>query len=438
MSGQGATTDVIVGSTTDMVSRMRAVMPAAWFPVTTPDSAVSATPVLDGILTGIGLGWSYCHALAGFVIGQARIATASGGFLDMICADFFGASIVRKVAEADSAFQSRIRANLLLPRATRSALSATIEMLLGRAPLILEPLRAADTGGYGGPLASAAGGGGGYGTAALALGSALMPFQFLVTVVEYSGWTRRESEASFIDSAGQLQIAPRHILRQSYVNGVSTGLLSEARSFNLIKDSIGWSTWPQSSANGDARWTVDPTGARALWAGYPVLQVTLYSGGAIVGPLVTVATAGGPVTASVWLQLPADLPFEAFEIMLRETADVANSTQVAANIAIVGSWQRVVVTLPATTGAARNVSLVLLATSSGLMNTPVLTQCWQIEPGTVATSYIPSSHQIGIREADDLVLFDDGVSATVDPSGLDEAIGRVIPAGSIAWTTLIG
>ena len=68
------------------------------------------------------------------------------------------------------------------------------------------------------------------------------------------------------------------------------------------------------------------------------------------------------------------------------------------------------------------------------MDTPLLTQCWQIEPGSVATSYIPSSWQVGVREADDLVTVAGGAGGTVDQVALNQAICRAIPAGSIAWT----
>jgi hypothetical protein len=72
------------------------------------------------------------------------------------------------------------------------------------------------------------------------------------------------------------------------------------------------------------------------------------------------------------------------------------------------------------------------------MNTPLFTQCWQIEPGENATSYIPSDWQIGIREEDSVTVIDTGAPVTVDEAGLNDAIRGVIPAGSIAWTTVPG
>lgn len=157
-----------IGSTADMMRRIRTVLPAAWFPMTSPDAVSSATPVMDALLSGWGQAWSYCHALTMYVIQQSRIATATAGLLDMICSDFFGAYLKRRPGEADDAFRSRIQANLLIPRATRAALSNALGTLLGRQPMIFEPGRAADTGGYG--------------LSTITLGSNRMAFQYLVRV----------------------------------------------------------------------------------------------------------------------------------------------------------------------------------------------------------------------------------------------------------------
>jgi hypothetical protein len=79
---------------------------------------------------------------------QARIATASGGFLDLISTDFFGMALPRRNAEADGLFRARISQELLRPRATRSALVLALTELTGRPPRVFEPARPRDTGGY--------------------------------------------------------------------------------------------------------------------------------------------------------------------------------------------------------------------------------------------------------------------------------------------------
>ncbi len=431
-SGSGGT---VTGSCADMVSRMRAVLPPSWFPLTAPGATSSATPVLDGVLSGIGYGWAYCHAFIQFVAQQSRLSSAAGSFLDMICVDFFGTTIKRMSNEADDRFRGRIRTNLLLPRATRLALSQAITALLGVPPTLFEPFRAADTGGYGGAAAPSAGGGGGYATAGMRLGSSIMPFQYLVEVTTQTAVTRRESDASFIDANGFMQVAARHVLRPLHGGGSAGSALVEPRGFNLIKDSIGWGGFPLSSATATARWHVDPSGAGALWAGMPVMQVSIFSGGVITGPAIEVLVAGSAVTASFWLMLPADHKFTSCGLSFSDQYGTTGFA--AADILATGTWQRVSASLVASGALDRIVTIKFDGQSTALMNTPLLTQCWQIEPGPVATSYIPSSSQVGVREADDVVTVAAAaaVDGAVDQVALNQAICRAIPAGSIAWTT---
>ena len=431
MSGSGSTA---IGTRTDMMSRMRAVLPPSWFPLTAPDAAISATPVLDGVLSGIGCGWAYCYALIQFVFQQSRISSATGSFLDMICADFFGTTIKRMPGEMDTGFRNRISANLLPPRATRSAVSDAIAALLGAAPTLFEPFRAADTGGYGGAATSEAGGGGGYGTAGLRFGSSTLPFQYLVAITTDGRTTRRESDASFIGADGTMRIAGRHVLRPLHAGVGLISPLIEPRGFNLIKDSTGWSGFQLASATATARWRIDPSGTNALWAGRPVMQVSIYSGGSITGPSITVLAPGYAVTASFWLMLPADHQFTSCGLRFADQSGVV--AVATADLSVTGAWQRVSVTLASGTTTSRLVTVTLHGQSKSLMDTSVLTQCWQVEPGSVATSFIPSSGQVGLRDADELVTLWTGAAVTIDPVALNEAICRVIPAGSIAWTTI--
>ncbi|MGI4748129.1 MAG: phage head spike fiber domain-containing protein [Janthinobacterium lividum] len=413
-----------VGSTADMVRRMRTVLPAAWFPMTSPDAVSSATPVMDGLLSGSGWAWSYCHALAGYVIQQTRIATATAGLLDMICSDFFGVLLKRRAGEADDAFRNRIQANLLIPRATRAALSNALLTLLARQPMIFEPGRAADTGGYGSPT--------------ITLGSGGMAFQYLVTVSSGAGWTIRESEASFIDESGAMRIAQRHVVRHLYVAGVAQGPLLEGRGFNLIKDSAGWSACLPASAGAAMQWVVDDGGTGALLNGQPQLDIAIVAGGILAGPSMSASADAEPVTGSAWVMLPPGHTITTLGLRITDLADPAYVATQMCDPTIVGRWQRITATLSTSGQAGRRVTIVLVGTASGAMKTVMLTQCWQIEPGAVATSYIPSSFQVGIREADGPVSAENAESSAVDARGLYEAVGRAAPAGSIAWTAILG
>jgi hypothetical protein len=152
------------GDTQDMAARLKAVLPP-WFG--------PATPVLDAVLAGIGAIFSAIYGLIQFVEAQTRISTASGVFLDMAAADFFGPALTRAPGESDDALRAAIEANLLAPKATRGALAAAIARQFGTTPAIFEPARPADTGAYGIAL--------GYGVAG-GWGSLALPYQCFATI----------------------------------------------------------------------------------------------------------------------------------------------------------------------------------------------------------------------------------------------------------------
>jgi len=154
------------GSPSDILARLKAVLPANWY--------ADTTPILDGLLAGLAAGWSGLYGLLQTVRLQTRIATATGGFLDMIAQDFFGGRLVRRIGQSDDALRGRITLELLRERGTRGSIAAVLTELTGHAPQIFEPARATDTGGYG--VAGAMG----YGVAGK-WGSLMLPFQAFVT-----------------------------------------------------------------------------------------------------------------------------------------------------------------------------------------------------------------------------------------------------------------
>ncbi len=161
----------MTGGTDDMLSRLRAVLPQRWFGDT--------TPVLDSLLTGLATGWAILYSLLQMVVAQARIATASGSFLDMISTDFFGVLLPRRPTELDDPFRVRIQQELFRERGTRAGLETILTELTGRAPVIFEPARSSDTGGY-------STGGLGYDVAG-GWGSLALPFQVFVTAYRPHG-----------------------------------------------------------------------------------------------------------------------------------------------------------------------------------------------------------------------------------------------------------
>ncbi len=156
---------------TEITVRLRGLLPARWF--------ADATPVLDGLLTGLAAGWLHLHGLAAYAGRQIRIATASDGWLDAMARDFLTQRVRRRVREADADFSARIRREMLRERGTRAALSAVLTDLTGRPPAIFEPAQPMDTGAWNCATT-------GYGAAG-AWGSLALPFQCFVTAFRPHG-----------------------------------------------------------------------------------------------------------------------------------------------------------------------------------------------------------------------------------------------------------
>jgi hypothetical protein len=161
----------MIGDAADMASRLLRVLPNNWFN--------STAPLLNAIMLGLGNGWAAIYTLIGVVRSQARMITASGDFLDMAAADFFGGGLPRWPDESDAAYLIRIQQELLRPRGTRAALSLALTELTGKAPVIFEPALTSDTGGYRlGGVGYCVGGG---------YGNLELPFQAFVTAFMPSG-----------------------------------------------------------------------------------------------------------------------------------------------------------------------------------------------------------------------------------------------------------
>jgi len=148
----------MTGDQADMLARLKAVLPR-WFP--------DSVPILDGILSGLALAASLLYQVIAYADLQVRIKTATDGWLDLIAYDFFGATLVRTSGQSDESLRTRILINLLRERVTRAALVRVLTDVTGRVPIVIEPTRPADCGGYGAM--------GGYGSAG-AYGSLAVPY----------------------------------------------------------------------------------------------------------------------------------------------------------------------------------------------------------------------------------------------------------------------
>jgi hypothetical protein len=75
----------MTGDKSDILSRLKSVLPARWFGDTTPN--------LDAVLTGLAAAWTGLYELLVNVRTLTRIATATGIFLDISSSDYFGNSL---------------------------------------------------------------------------------------------------------------------------------------------------------------------------------------------------------------------------------------------------------------------------------------------------------------------------------------------------------
>jgi hypothetical protein len=161
----------MTGDQADMCARIRAVLPVRWF--------ADSTPMLNGLLSGLGWMWSWAYSILYYVRMQTRIGTATDVWLDVIASDFFGERLQRRVGQSDDAFRALIQSGLLREHGTRQSIVSAVQDLTGRVPIIFEPMRTSDTGGY-------SLGGIGYGTAG-GWGNMSLPFQCFVTAYRPTG-----------------------------------------------------------------------------------------------------------------------------------------------------------------------------------------------------------------------------------------------------------
>lgn len=159
------------GDQNDMLSRLSGLVPTGWF-------TDGYAAIRDAVLAGAAWGLAFIHSALDYARAQTRIATATGGWLDVIAGDFFGDTLLRKANQTDASYRAAIIANLIRERGTRAAIIAVLLQLTGRVPVIFEPQRPIDVGGYGAAY--------GYGVAG-GYGSRLLPMQAFVTAYRPSG-----------------------------------------------------------------------------------------------------------------------------------------------------------------------------------------------------------------------------------------------------------
>ena len=442
-----------------MAARIRAVLPGSWFPTSSPRGP-SPSPILDGVLAGLGAAWAAIYSLLSYTRLQTRIATATDLFLDMIAADFFSSGLARRGDEADAAFRLRILRNIFAPRATRAALSRVLTDLTGHQPVIFEPGYTHDTGGFG--TFAQGGGGMAYGMAG-GYGSLELPFQCFVTafrpstegIAQLAGYvadtvapqfapgafTARRSIATYLDQNGVMQRVETREVRPQYNGTVLTGLLIEPARINLIPASLNfatnWSTWGAPNV-------IAPSNAvPSLFEGATVMEFAPSSTAAGGYWSLGAVPTNTPYVASVWVYLPRGFSAAACALDVNNGGSF-NETRAIVDQSVTEHWQRVSLLF----NKQGSDTYAGFEVSGGSL--PAYICCWQFESGSTATSYIPTTAGAATRDADVLsnslpgiggygigtIEFADlgMVSAQVTDADIDAAIAGVLPSAAIAWT----
>lgn len=130
-----------VGDQSNVLARINAVLPP-WF-------GMDLTPILTGLLNAFAYAGSLLYSESAYVELQMRITTATDINLDQIANDFFGFNnFQRGMNESDASYRARILASIIPQRATRIAMINILTILTGIPPIIFEPNRPLDCGGY--------------------------------------------------------------------------------------------------------------------------------------------------------------------------------------------------------------------------------------------------------------------------------------------------
>lgn len=132
------------GDATDIVSRVKRLIPHKWF--------IWSPPYRDAILGGLADIAAFCYGLITYARSQSRLATAYGIWLDIFSFDYLGRFLVRNSLPDDS-FRALISATILQQRVTRAGMINAIQMITGNTPSVFEPWNTFDTGAYSGSRA---------------------------------------------------------------------------------------------------------------------------------------------------------------------------------------------------------------------------------------------------------------------------------------------
>ena len=123
-----------------ILNRIIRLLPSRWW--STP------APIREAIIGGASDVLAQAQALFVYAKAQMRLATATGFWIDLFSYDYLGLTTQRRTGESDAAYAARVKKELVRERVTRSGMMQALLDLTGKAPIIIEPFRGGDVGGW--------------------------------------------------------------------------------------------------------------------------------------------------------------------------------------------------------------------------------------------------------------------------------------------------
>lgn len=371
------------GDQTDITGRLQQLSPHGWF-------NSGQVPLRDALLAGLANAHAFVYSLLAYITLQTRILTASDSFLDLIAGDFFGNGQQRATNQSDSSYRAQILINMFRERATRKGLIAVLTQLTGRAPVVIEVTRPADTGAYGAAVA-----------------------------------VTRNSIASYYDSTGVLRYAPANQVRYTYnpsnLSG-SPSLLIEGASTNFLLYSLNpnlWGSFTEGTSAGTITVVSDPVFGN-------VVRITKTAGASTdrFGLSLSSVTglSGSTYAISVWAR-PVVLG-GACQPLYVDAAKVGGGL-VTTSVTLSGSagvWSYYTNNTVGSLAGTANAYVL----ASGPIGTTIDIAFPQLELGLVSTSFIPTGNAAVSRAADTLLNNMPGGSGALGGYGSAGAYGSLL------------
>lgn len=131
-----------VGDAGNIHGRLRKYLPPSWF------GGRGDSPLVGSVMAGVAAILVNTFSLIAFAKLQARIATSTGGWLDLSAYSFLGSTLPRFHLEIDDSYRPRVMKEIFRERNTRPSGIDLLTELTGQVPFVYEGWYAPANGGW--------------------------------------------------------------------------------------------------------------------------------------------------------------------------------------------------------------------------------------------------------------------------------------------------